>query len=88
MKLNRKGYARIYVSKKEDIVKVKKIIKEIDEFEYDYITSDLITVFDGTIEHVYNGKFDSIDMDDLMAKCWDKGVYCFYTINPDYPHIP
>jgi hypothetical protein len=88
MKLNRKGYARIYTDKPENIDRIKAVIKDLDEFEYGYIPDELITVFNGSVEHVYNHKFDSIDMDDLMVACWKRGIHAFYSINPEYPHIP
>jgi len=34
------------------------------------------------ISYVYNGKFDDIDMDEVMCKCWDKGIHAFYVIAP------
>ena len=73
-----KGYGRIYVEKKEDIQKVKDIIKDMDEFEYNYIPKDLITVFDGEKQMTYTGKFDDLDISDLIIKCWNQGIKCFY----------
>ena len=45
----RKAYGRIFVEKEEDIDKVKEIIRKMDEFEYEYLTNDLITVFSPNI---------------------------------------
>lgn len=80
MKLFEKHEARIYTDKVENIEKVKELIKELDEFEYEYLPKDLIAVFNGTIDYVYNGKFYDIDMDELMKRCWEKGIYVFYVI--------
>lgn len=88
MKLNRKGYSRIYVDNKDNIKKVKEIIKQLDEFEYEYLPPDLIAEFIGKIDYVYNHKFDSIDMDDLMKACWIKGIHAFYVVDEKYPNVP
>jgi hypothetical protein len=80
MKLYEKHEARIYTNKQENIEKIKEIIKEIDEFEYEYLPNDLITVFNGKIDYVYNGKFYDIDMDELMKRCWENSIYVFYVI--------
>ena len=45
----RKGYGRIFVEKEEDISKVKEIICKMDEFEYEYLPPELITVFNSNI---------------------------------------
>lgn len=34
----------------------------MDEFEYEYLPDDLITVFEGKIKYIYNGKFYKIDI--------------------------
>jgi predicted RNA-binding protein with EMAP domain len=73
-----KGYGRIYVEKKEDIQKVKDIIKQMDEFEYGYLPKDLITVFEGKKEMTYTHKFADLDINDLIIKCWNQGIKCFY----------
>ncbi len=80
MKLPEKWYARIYVFKPTDIEIVKQTIKEMDEFEYDYLPKDLITTFAGNIHYTFTHKFYAIDMDELIAKCAEKGVYMFYCI--------
>jgi hypothetical protein len=73
-----KSYGRIYVEKEEDIQRVKDIIKATDEFEYDYLPKDLIAVFEGKKEMTYTHKFDDLDINDLIIKCWNKGIKCFY----------
>lgn len=45
MTLTRKGWARIYVEKHSDIPPVKDIIREMSEFEFDYLPPDLIAPF-------------------------------------------
>jgi len=76
----RKGYGKIFVEKIEDIEKVKQIIREIDAFEYDYLPDDLITNFKGEKEASYTGKFDDLDINDLIVRCWNEGIKCFYII--------
>jgi hypothetical protein len=82
----RKGYGRIYVTETEDINKVKAIIKEIDEFEYDYLPKHLITVFSDYPAVVYTGKFDDLDLNLLTAICMDRSIpiFCFDAGHNDY----
>lgn len=70
----RKGKGRIYVRKEADIQKVKDIIREMDENEYDYLPDDLITTADQYPRLVYVGKFDELPIEALTAKCWADGV--------------
>jgi len=73
-----KGYGRIYVEQEEDIKKVKDIIKNMDEFEADYLPKDLIGVFDGKKQMTYTHKFDDLDVNNLIIECWNQGIKCFY----------
>ena len=73
--LTHKGYGRIYVKSKEDIEKVKGIIKELDEFEYGYLPSDLIALFADYPITCYTHKFSDLDMDRLTATCLDRGIH-------------
>jgi hypothetical protein len=78
MKFSHKGYGRLFVENKEDIAKVKEIIKEMDDFEYAYLPSDLITVFsDENMQSVYTHKFDDMNMVEVMYRAWSKGIRCF-----------
>ena len=79
MTFDRKGYGRIYTDKEENIQPIKDIIKEMDEFEFGYLPKDLIAVYQGEIRHVYIGKFDELDLNDLMKRCWNKGIHVFCT---------
>jgi integrase len=72
--LTRKGYARIYVSKSEDVERVKQIIKELDEFEYEYLPEDLIAPFTEYPRLAYTHKFDGLCMNRLTAVCWKRGI--------------
>lgn len=87
----RKQYGRIFVEKEEDIEAVKEIIRKMDEFEYDYLPKDLITVFNPNIKSFpkenpkdhfwvdmqYTHKFDSLDLNELQFRCWAAGVKIF-----------
>ena len=75
-----KGSGRIFVEKTEDIEKVRKIIKQTDKYEYEYLPDDLIAVFNGKKELTYTHKFNDMDLNDLMVKCWNQGIKCFYMI--------
>ncbi len=79
MKFPRKGYGRLFVEKKEDIEKVKEIMKEIDPDEFEgYFIDDLIAVFSAdNCRAVYTHKFDEMDMGEVMIKAWSKGIKCF-----------
>lgn len=78
MTLDRKGYGRIFVEKETDIQKVKDIIKEMDEFEFDYLPDDLITVFsEDNMKAVYTHKFSDLDTQLLTRVCWGRGIKMF-----------
>jgi hypothetical protein len=78
MKFPHKGYGRFFVESKEDITKVKEIIREMDAFEYSYLPDDLITVFsDENMQSVYTHKFDDMNMTEVMYRAWSKGIRCF-----------
>lgn len=72
--LIRKGESRCFVFFQDHIEKVKAIIKEIDEFEFEYMPEDWITLWDGHYDdRVYNGKFD-INIVRLYTECGKKGI--------------
>ena len=85
----RKQYGRIFVSKQEDIKKVHKIIKQMDDFEYGYLPEKLVAVFEPKerifdngskhwmIELEYTHKFDNLDLNKLQIRCWMTGVPIF-----------
>lgn len=89
----RKGYGRIFVEKEEDIPIVKEIIHKMDEYEYDYLPEELITVFDPNIKTLsdihdnlknyfrldmkYTHKFDSLNLNELQFRCWAAGIKIF-----------
>ena len=102
----RKAYGKIFVEKEEDISIVEDIIRKMDEYEYDnYFNDDLIGVFnpeevifdDGSknfrIKLAYTHKFDSIDLNELQARCWMAGVKVFCWVDgsggifPEYKYI-
>lgn len=87
----RKGYGRIFVEKEEDIPLVEEIIRKMDEYEYDYLPENLITVFDPNIKTFpkdnpkdyfwldmkYTHKFDSLNLNELQFRCWAVGIKIF-----------
>ena len=84
----RKAYGRIFVEKPEDVEKVKSIIKQMDEFEYEYLPDDFIVPFSvetasigGKQEYVmrlqYTHKFDNLDLNELQFRCWAFGIKVF-----------
>lgn len=88
MRFPRKDYGRILVQKEEDINKVKSIIKEMNEFEYEYLPDNFIGVFKkDNIETVYTHKFDDLDLVELQIRCWEQGIPIMIIcglINTDY----
>ncbi len=87
--LSHKGYGRIYVDTQENIEKVKCIIKEMDDYEFEYMPKDLIAVYTEYPRTCYIGKFSDLDMDKLTAKCWAHGikVWVFDSGQCEYPAI-
>ena len=90
-----KGYGRIFCKNMNDITKVKEIIKEIDEYEYQYLPEDLITIFPIPKEEngeksiylkaVYTHKFNDLDLNELQARCFIKGIPIFcYIVSSSY----
>lgn len=78
MTFDRKGYGRIFVEKEEDIQKVKDIIKEMDDYEFDYLPDDLIAVFSKeNMRAVYTHKFSDLDIQLLTKVCWERGLKIF-----------
>lgn len=78
-KFSSKRYGRIYVYHEKDIQVVKDIIKDMDDFEYEYLPMTLITTVDKFPEIVYVGKFDDLDLDELAVRCVKQNipVFCF-----------
>ena len=87
--LTHKGYGRIYVDTVENIDKVKSIIKEMDEFEYDYLPKELIAVASEYPNVTYVHKFSDLDMDRLTAKCWESGIkiWVFDAHRNEFPKV-
>lgn len=79
--LTRKGYARIYVDKDENVEPVKSIIHELDEFERGYLPENLIAPFSHYPTLVYTHKFDGLCMNRLTAVCWSKGIHIWVCDN-------
>lgn len=75
MKFIYKGYGRIFVEKEEDIQKVKDKIKEIDNFEYEYLPDNLITVWNKDLNDLtYTYKFDEMNIDNLCEELQKSGI--------------
>lgn len=86
-----KTHARIFTTSPENIEKIKFIMKEMDDFEYDYFPKNLITCDKPLIAKigdrncykiplVYVGKFDEMDMNELSIRCMmeDIPIYIWY----------
>ena len=88
MCFNRKGYGRIFVENESDVQKIEDIIRDLDEFEFKYYypTGDymggnnerLVTVFsEENYKSIYVGKFDDMDMTNVLKRAWGQGIHCF-----------
>lgn len=76
--LVRKGESRCFVFDKNHVELVEETIKEIDEFEFDYMPDNWVEFWDYPNAKycppmVYNGKFD-IDIINLKIACAKKGI--------------
>lgn len=82
----RKGYGRIYCLNAADAEKVATIIKELDEFEYEYLPKDLIAPFSEYPKLKYTHKFDALDLNMLTAVCWQRSIviWCCDNGNEEY----
>lgn len=83
-KFQTKGEGRIYLLDMGDQEVVKGIMKDQDEYEYDYLPSDLFAPMTDYPQTVYVGKFDDLDLDDLTAKCGSEGIgiFCYAPVRP------
>ena len=72
-----KAYGRIFVydysPEKEELI--RRIIRSMDSFEYNYMPDDMITGWAEYPKLVYTGKFDDLDTNDLTARCFQAGVF-------------
>ena len=91
MMFDRKDYGRIFVEKEEDIEKVENIMKEIDDYEFEYYYPKgtnpylndkkhgrILTVY--SVENyysVYVHKFDDMDISKVLHEAWKQGIHCF-----------
>jgi hypothetical protein len=82
----RKGYGRIYVTKQEDISRVKAIIEKMDAEELRYLPQDLIAEFSEYPKVVYSHKFCDLDLNGLQALCMKEGIsiFCFDNGSQEY----
>ena len=83
MRFKRKGYGRIFTSSEENIVKIREVIRAMDADEYDYLPDDLIAVYPGYDQVVYNGKFYDFDLDELVERCQREGIPCRAVVAED-----
>ncbi len=83
MRFTRKGYGRIFTDSEVNIAKIKAIIEETNEDEYDYLPPELIAVDQGYDEVVYNGKFHDIDLYDLLNRCQNEDIPCRIVVAAD-----
>lgn len=78
-RLDEKGVGRIFILYAPEeytnkIETVKSILKEIDNFEYDYLPDDYITDINDSMILTYTGKFDP-NCEQLISACQEKGIY-------------
>lgn len=94
MRFSRKSYGAIFTDKEENIEKIRQIIKELDEFEFEYLPSEMVKVFEprivsgevdtyASLDLCYTHKFDSLELNSLVLICWSRGIHAWY-IEGDY----
>ena len=81
MNFTRKGYGRIFVKKAEDAELVRTIVREMDEFELEYMPKDIVAPFSEYPQLTYLHKFCDLDIHELTARCWERGVWIFCVDN-------
>lgn len=85
--LHYKGKSRCIVFKEQHIEKVKNIIQNYNDFEYDYMPDNWVTC-DNNGDLVYNGKFD-IDLSKFIRICTSENidVMIVSNSNDEYDYI-
>jgi hypothetical protein len=81
MNLTKKGWGRIYVADPKFVDAVKRIIRELDEFEYTYLPEGMVCGFSEYPRLVYTHKFCDMDMNLLTAACWNQGIWIWVCDN-------
>jgi hypothetical protein len=76
VRFRRKGEGRIFTDSEEHVTAIREIIRAMDADEYDYLPADLVAVYGGYDEVVYNGKFCDLDLDELQEHCRLAGIPC------------
>lgn len=83
--LKHKGYSKCFVEKESDVLRVENILKEISEFEFDYMpnkhwdggwskSEHWIEVYKGTASITrYTGKFDP-NLPQLYRRCKEENI--------------
>lgn len=85
--MTRKGYGRIYVLDPAHVEAVKAIVKELDEFEFEYMPDAMVAPFSEYPKVIYTHKFDALDLDALTATCLSRGIviWVFDSGHDEYP---
>ena len=89
MKFGKKSYGAIFTDKIENVEKIRQIIKEIDEFEFEYLPGEMVKVFEpkivegekdtyASLDLCYTHKFDALDLNKLVLICWSRGIHAWY----------
>lgn len=72
----KKTSGRIFVRHEADVQRVIDIIKELDEFEFEYLPDGFVTVMPEDVNKAkltYGHKFE-LRMDLLKLECWRQGI--------------
>lgn len=70
-----KGYGRIYVKTQEDIQRVENLLKELDEYEFDYYPENLVTTLDRYPNVIYVGRYEPYF--NIQEECNSVGIEVF-----------
>lgn len=75
----KKTYGRIWVREEADVARVRDLIKDLDEFEFEYLPNDFVAVWPENprkAELVYGHKFE-LRTDLLEYECWRRGIQIY-----------
>ncbi len=76
-KFTKNGWGRIYVVHEKDVARVNEIIKEINPFEFAYMSNVIVAPFSEYPLLCNVQDFDVVDLDRLTARCWRGGIPIF-----------
>lgn len=75
LEFQKKTYGRIWVKTKDEVDKVREIIKDQDEFEFSYLPEDFVAVYAGKLGDLSYGHKFELDYYELTKRCLAVGIW-------------